>query len=70
MKNLFGFFLRLLICFVAAKLLLHAVGVEGRVYLLGLTALFLANIYGFEYLDDRERGGWRKGPQNSSEEAD
>jgi hypothetical protein len=50
MSALFGFFLRLFICFVAARLLLHALGVESREYLVGLTALLMANVYWLRYL--------------------
>ena len=55
MKVLFSFFLRLFACLVAAKFLLHLLGVEGRGYLVGLTALFLANLYWFDYLGSRDR---------------
>jgi hypothetical protein len=55
MSALFGFFLRLFICFVAAKFLLKAVGVTSREYLLGLTGLLLANVYWLGYLLFRDR---------------
>ncbi len=55
MSAVFSFFLRLFLCFVAAKLLLRAIGVEGRDYLVGLTLLFLANVYWFSYLVFRDR---------------
>jgi hypothetical protein len=55
MSAAFSFFLRLFLCFAAAKLLLRAIGVEGRDYLVGLTLLFLANIYWFSYLVFRDR---------------
>jgi hypothetical protein len=55
MSTAFSFFLRLFLCFVAARLLLQAVGVDGRSYLVGLTLLFLANVYWFCYLVFRDR---------------
>jgi hypothetical protein len=55
MSAVFSFFLRLFLCFSAAKLLLRAVGVEGRDYLVGLALLFLANVYWFSYLVFRDR---------------
>ena len=51
----FSFFLRLFLCFVAARFLLQAIGVEGRDYLVGLTLLFLINVYWFSYLVFRDR---------------
>ncbi len=55
MSAVFRFFLRLFLCFVAARFLLQAIGVEGRDYLVGLTILFLANVYWFSYLVFRDR---------------
>jgi hypothetical protein len=55
MSAVFSFFLRLFLCFVAAKFLLQAIGVEGRDYLVGLTLLFLVNVYWFSYLVFRDR---------------
>jgi hypothetical protein len=51
----FSFFLRLFLCFVAARFLLQAIGWEGRDYLVGLTILFLVNVYWFSYLVFRDR---------------
>ena len=62
MGALFSFFLRLFICFVAAKFLLHAVGVESRQYLIGLTVLLTANVYWLSYLVFRDRGAGHRGP--------
>ena len=62
MSAMFGFFLRLFICFVAAKFLLHAVGVESRQYLMGLTVLLLVNVYWLGYLVYRDRGDLRPPP--------
>ena len=55
MSTAFSFFLRLFLCFVVARFLLQAIGVEGRDYLLGLTLLFLVNVYWFSYLVFRDR---------------
>jgi hypothetical protein len=55
MSALFRFFLRLFICFVAAKLFLNAVGLESRQYLIGLTGLLTANVYWLGYLVFRDR---------------
>ncbi|MEJ2672287.1 MAG: hypothetical protein P8168_08830 [Deltaproteobacteria bacterium] len=51
----FSFFLRLFLCFVAARFLLQAIEVSGRGYLVGLTILLLVNVYLFSYLVFRER---------------
>jgi len=55
MSAVFSFFLRLFLCFVAARFLLQAIGVEGRDYLVGLTILLMVNVYWFSYLVFRER---------------
>jgi hypothetical protein len=55
MSAAFSFFLRLFLCFVAARFLLQAIAVEGRDYLVGLTLLFLINVYWFSYLVFRDR---------------
>jgi hypothetical protein len=55
MSTAFSFFLRVFLCFVVARFLLQAIGVEGRGYLVGLTLLFLSNVYWFSYLVFRDR---------------
>jgi hypothetical protein len=69
MNIAFSFFLRLFLCFVAAKFLLQAIGVVGRGYLVGLTVVFLANTYWFSYLVFREQTAARspkdRGPVRS-----
>jgi hypothetical protein len=55
MAFVFSFFLRLFFCFLAAKLILLAFGAQSRNYLLGLTAIFLANVYWIDYLSRRGR---------------
>lgn len=55
MSTAFSFFLRLFLCFVAARFLLQAIGVEGRNYLVGLTIVLLVNVYWFSYLVFRDR---------------
>lgn len=59
MKVFFTFFLRLFFCFVAAKFLLRVLGLDSRGYLIALTALFLGNIYWFDYLEYRDRIAFR-----------
>ncbi len=55
MNSLFSFFLRLFICFVAAKLVVLVVDLNSRDYLLAMTVLFLVNAYLFDYLVFRSR---------------
>jgi hypothetical protein len=55
MAFVFSFFLRLFFCFLAAKLILLAFGAQSRNYLLGLTAIFLANVYWLDYASRRGR---------------
>jgi len=55
MKFVFAFFLRLFVCFVAAKFLLQASGLDSRDYLLALTGVFFINVYLFHYLVFRDR---------------
>jgi len=65
----FGFFLRLFLCFVAAKFFLHAVGVEGREYLMGLTLLLLANVYWLGYLVFRDQRAASSPPGEQASES-
>jgi hypothetical protein len=68
MSAVFSFFLRLFLCFVAARFLLQAIGVEGRNYLVGLTIVLLVNVYWFSYLVFRDRTASRpKVDQGQSE---
>lgn len=55
MSLVFSFFLRLFICFVAAKVVVVAVDLNSREYLLAMTVLFLVNAYLFDYLVYRSR---------------
>jgi hypothetical protein len=55
MAFVFSFFLRLFGCFLAAKLILLAFGSPSRNYLLGLTAILLANVYWLDYMSQRGR---------------
>ena len=66
MNLVFSFFLRLFICFVAAKLVVRAVDLNSRDYLLALTILFLVNAYLFDYLVFRDR---RTGQEDHPKEA-
>lgn len=59
MKTVFTFFLRLFFCFVAAKFLLRALSLDSQAYLIGLTAILLGNLYGFDYLEYRDRIAFR-----------
>lgn len=55
MNFVFAFFLRLFICFVAAKLVVLAVDLNSRTYLLSLTVILLVNVYLLDYLVFRDR---------------
>ena len=55
MGTVFSFFLRLFICFVAAKLVVLAVDLNSRTYLLSLTVILLVNVYLLDYLVFRDR---------------
>jgi hypothetical protein len=73
MRLLFSFFLRLFICFLAAKFILLIFESGNRSYLVGLTAVFLANIYLLEILGRRDRsriatGGRASGQGNGPED--
>ncbi len=66
MNGVFAFFLRLFICFVAAKLVVLAADLNSRAYLLSLTAVLLVNVYLLDYLVFRDR---RPGQGNTQEAA-
>ena len=59
MKVFFTFFLRLFFCFVAAKFLLRVLGLDTQACLIALTAIFLGNLYVFDYLEYRDRIAFR-----------
>ena len=59
MKVIFIFFLRVFVCFVAAKFILRALGLDQRAYLIGLTLIFAANLYWFDFLEYRDRIGFK-----------
>ena len=61
MQPVFHFFFRLLFAFLAAKFLGCFFGLAGLGPLVGLTLLFLGNVYLFDYLDYRSRTAWRRG---------
>jgi hypothetical protein len=65
MNRLFSFFLKLFVCFLAAKFVVQALDLDSPAYLLSLTALLLINAYLFEFLVYRER----RAPQESPPEA-
>jgi hypothetical protein len=60
MQPIFHFFFRLLFAFLAAKFLGRFFGLSGLGPLIGLTCLFLGNVYLFDYLDYRSRTAWRR----------
>jgi hypothetical protein len=66
MKPFFIFFLRLFFCFVAAKFILQALDWDSRAYLIGLTLLFLGNIYWFDFLQYRDRIAFRLRKENKA----
>jgi hypothetical protein len=66
MNGVFAFFLRLFICFVAAKLVVLAADLNSRTYLLSLTAVLLVNVYLLDYLVFRDR---RAGQESAQEAA-
>jgi len=70
MNLVFSFFLRLFICFVAAKLVVQAVDLNSRNYLLALTVLFLVNAYLFDYLVFRNRRAGQESPPEAAPEKD
>lgn len=55
MNLVFSFFLRLFICFVAAKLVVLVADLNSRTYLLSLTVVLLVNVYLLDYLVFRDR---------------
>uniref|UniRef100_A0A7C3V6G8 Uncharacterized protein n=1 Tax=Desulfobacca acetoxidans TaxID=60893 RepID=A0A7C3V6G8_9BACT len=63
MQHLFAIFFRLFFAFLAAKFLARVFGLDNLMVLIGLTLLFLANIYLFDYLDHRSRTSWRRRAQ-------
>ncbi len=67
MKRAFGFFLRLFMAFVAAKLILGRLEADTPVFLLGLTLLLVANAYFFDFLEYCGPGGWRRQARSASE---
>ena len=74
MNVCFGFFLRLLLAFVAAKLFLRVLAAESLNWLILLTLIFLVNAYLFEYpqvfdfLRRRPRSSGGAGPPPGTDE--
>ena len=66
MRYIFSFFLRLFVCFVAAKFILGVFEADSRTYLLGLTALLTGNVYVIDYLASRERRYSPRRPRQES----
>lgn len=69
MRFVFGFFLRLFCCFVGAKVLVRAIGLDTLDYLLTLTAVLLINVYLFQYLVFRDRAARANHPGAAPEKA-
>jgi hypothetical protein len=70
MSTLFSFFLRLFVCFVAAKLVVLAADLNSRTYLLSLTVVLLVNVYLLDYLVFRDRRPGRQSPPAAAPEKD
>jgi len=70
MNLVFSFFLRLFVCFVAAKLIALAADLNSRIYLMSLTVLLLVNVYLLNYLVFRERRAGREGPSEAAPKKD
>lgn len=70
MNWVFSFFLRLFVCFVAAKLVVLATDLNSRAYLISLTFLLLVNVYLLGYLVFRERRAGREGSSEAAPEKD
>ena len=70
MNFVFAFFLRLFICFVAAKLVVLAADLNSRAYLLSLTVVLLVNVYLLDYLVFRDRRAGQERPREAPPEKD
>lgn len=70
MGPLFSFFLRLFICFVAAKLVVLVADLNSRTYLLSLTVVLLVNVYLLDYLVFRDRRSGRESPPEAAPKQD
>ncbi len=70
MNFVFTFFLRLFICFVAAKLVVLVTDLKSRAYLLSLTIVLLVNVYLLDYLVFRDRRAGQDSPREAAPEKD
>jgi hypothetical protein len=70
MSLVFSFFLRLFVCFVAAKVVVLAADLNSRTYLMSLTVLLLVNVYLMDYLVFRPRRAGQEGPSEAAPEKD
>jgi hypothetical protein len=68
MKVAFAFFLRLFICFVAAKFLVQVTDLDARSYLVALTLILLLNVYLLDYLVFRDRRTSQESPPETPPE--
>jgi hypothetical protein len=66
MNWLFSFFLRLFVCFLAAKFLVQAMDLDSPTYLLSLTALLIINVYLFEILVYRDYRAHKENPPEAA----
>jgi hypothetical protein len=70
MNLVFSFFLRLFVCFVAAKLVVLAADLNSRTYLVCLTVLLLVHVYLLDYLVFRQGRAGRAGPSEAAPKKD
>ena len=70
MNLAFSFFLRLFVCFVAAKLVVLAADLNSRTYLVCLTVLLLVNVYLLNFLVFRPGRAGRAGPSEAAPKKD
>ncbi len=70
MNTLFGFSLRFLVSFIAAKLLLRSLGLDHPSYLMGLSLFLTANLYWFDLTrySDTLLGGRFKRPSQKDKD--
>jgi hypothetical protein len=71
MNALFGFSLRFLVSFLAAKLLLRSLDLERLGWLLGLSLLFTANLYWFDFTkySNKLTSNWWQKPSQEDKKA-
>jgi hypothetical protein len=70
MNLAFSFFIRLFVCFVAAKLVVLAADLNSRIYLVSLTVLLLVHVYLLKYLVFRQVRAGPMGPCRAAPKKD